>query len=75
MLYDASNGENSLVGEITSLGEIATSSSELLLVFRSDCEVTNKGFQANIEFNERIVSKTVYVPNTKVSTESNPGFK
>ena len=71
LLYDASNGGNNLVGEITSLGEIATSSSELLVVFKSDCDVTNKGFQAIVEFNERIVPTTSY---TEVSTERYPGF-
>ena len=69
LLYDATNGGNSLVGEITSLGEFATTSSELILVFKSDCEVTGKGFQAIVEFSERVVPTTAsYVPTTEQTT-------
>ena len=52
------------------MGEIATSSSELLVVFKSDCEVTNKGFQAIVEFDERIVPTTtsIYVPTIEDTT-------
>ena len=53
MLYDATKGENNLVGEITSLGEIETSTSELMVSFKSDCEVTNKGFEAFVQFVEK----------------------
>jgi len=69
LLYDATNGGNSLVGEITSLGEFATTSSELILVFKSDCEVTGKGFQAIVEFSERVIPTTAsYVPTTEQTT-------
>ena len=50
------------------MGEIATSSSELLVVFKSDCEVTNKGFQAIVEFSERIVPTSSYVPTIEDTT-------
>ena len=53
MLYDASPSGNNLVGEITSMGEIETTSSELIVSFKSDCEVTNKGFQAFVQFVEK----------------------
>ena len=53
MLYDATLGGNNLVGEINSLGEIETSSSELLISFKSDCDITNKGFQAFVEINKK----------------------
>ena len=53
LLYDATFSGNNLVGEITSLGEIETTSSELLIYFKSDCDVTNKGFEATVEFVEK----------------------
>ena len=53
LLYDATLGGNNLVGEINSLGEIETSSSELLISFKSDCDITNKGFQAFVEINKK----------------------
>ena len=53
MLYDATHSGNNIVGEITSLGEIETTSNELLISFKSDCDVTNKGFQAVVEFVEK----------------------
>ena len=53
LLYDATLSGSNLVGEITSLGEIETSTSELMVSFKSDCEVTNKGFQAFVKFVEK----------------------
>ena len=70
LLYDASPSGNNLFGEITSLGEIETTSNELLISFKSDCDVTNKGFQAVVEFVEK-PSKS----NESLETISTPEYK
>ena len=53
------------MGEISKLGEIETSSSELLISFKSDCDVTNKGFQAVVQFVEKSIESNE-VLETKV---------
>ena len=52
------------------MGEIKTSSSELMVSFKSDCEITNKGFQAVVEFVEKS-SKS----NESLETLSTPEYK
>ena len=64
LLYDATTNENNIIGEITSLGEIETSTSELLVVFKSDCHVTDKGFEIVVE-----IIKQPTEPNRKLTTE------
>ena len=59
LLYDATLSGNKLIGEITSLGEIETTSSELLVSFKSDCEFTKKGFQASVEFVKKSSEKSL----------------
>ena len=63
-MYDATLSGNKLVGEITSLGEIETTSSELLISFKSDCEVTNKGFKAFVKFVKKSSEKSLDVKTT-----------
>jgi len=70
LLYDASPSGNNLFGEITSLGEIETTSSELLISFKSDCEVTNKGFEAVVEFVEKPVDKKIQTSDIEQRTEN-----
>jgi len=67
LLYDATLSGSNLVGEITSLGEIETSTSELMVSFKSDCEVTNKGFEAFVQFVEKSSDS-----NKKLKTISEP---
>ena len=64
LLYDATLSRKNLVGEITSLGEIETTSSELLISFKSDCEVTNKGFKAFVKFVKKSSEKSLDVKTT-----------
>ena len=64
LLYDATPDGNNLIGEITSLGEFKTSTSELLIFFKSDCDVTNQGFQAVVEF----VKKSAEIKNNNSKT-------
>ena len=70
MLYDATPSGNNIVGEITSLGDIETTSSELLISFKSDCGVTNKGFQAVVEFVEKPTDKKINTSDIEQKTES-----
>ena len=70
LLYDASPSGNNLVGEITSMGEIETTSSELLISFKSDCDVTNKGFQAVVEFVEKPINKKIQTSDIEQRTEN-----
>ena len=69
-MYDATLSGHNLVGEIASLGEIETTSSELLISFKSDCDVTNKGFQAVVEFVEKSTES-----NEDVETLSAPDYE
>ena len=69
-MYDATLSGHNLVGEIASLGEIETTSSELLISFKSDCDVTNKGFQAVVEFVEKSPES-----NENVETLNTPDYE
>jgi len=70
LLYDATPSGNNIVGEITSLGDIETTSSELLISFKSDCGVTNKGFQVVVEFVEKPTDKKINTSDIEQKTES-----
>ena len=76
LLYDATADGNNLIGEITSLGEFETSSSELLISFKSDCDVTEKGFQAVVEFvkNSAEMKINSSIPKT-ITTSTSPTTK
>jgi len=70
LLYDATLSGHNLVGEIASLGEIETTSSELLISFKSDCDVTNKGFEAVVELVEKPTDKKIYTLDIEQNTEN-----
>ena len=56
-VYKYKNGEKEIVDQVDAAKEIVVDSNRVMVVFRSDCSVNRKGFQATIRAVRRVGNK------------------